>query len=223
MRDLHQYALHILQREHGRNGFENNFWRLAEALGFRVAPGDQALSVFGDPPLIMLNSYEYVRRRNSFAGMHEIVHLLFKRHGIEKDLLDQFDGDKHAFLPILESWCNQAAAQLLLPDHVVKEALECYGHTPEAVLRLHAHAGVGAGVALRRYVYACDNPAAAFVASRRGYVLDVARQYACVPFSRGVWLPDEFPLQGGCMPVSEEASVLTAPMDGGRVVGVVAW
>lgn len=223
MRDLHDYALSVVERVQLQNEHENNFWRLAERLGYRVVPGDQAVSVFGDPPLVMLNSYEYLRRRNSFKGMHEIAHLLFKEYGIEQDIFQAFDGDRNSALPVLETWCSEAAGKLLLPDYLVEDALLLNGRTPQAIIHMHTAAEVSAGVALRRYVYADDHePAAAFISTSKGYVLDAARQYVRIPFVRGTWLPDDIEVQGNTH-VSEESSVLTAPLADGRVVGVVAW
>lgn len=224
MRELHLYAHNQIRAVQRKAKYENNFWKLATLLDFRIAPGDHAFCALGDPPLIVLNSYDFARKRNSFAGMHEIVHLLFKQRGIEQAVVDAFDGDRASAIPILESWCNQFAAVLLLPDHVVEDTLERHGDAPEAIIALHQHAQVGLGVPLRRYVFAnSDKPAAAFAATHKGYVLDAARQYTRVPFTKGMFLPDDLIPAPGQHGVSEESSIITAILPDGRIVGVLAW
>jgi hypothetical protein len=134
---------------HRLNGYSLNWLSLCEVLGVKVAIGHsnlhttlKGLSLITYDPTAPLN-------RQLFTGLHEVCHELFSGSDecFRALLEDKYGADVAQALE--EELCNEAASILLVPDHVLADAVTRHGYDPEAVFALSGRAGSLAACLMR--------------------------------------------------------------------------
>lgn len=142
---------------------------LSEALGVRVsvASTNQHTVLKGCPTITYDASVSPSRQH--FTGFHELAHELFSNsEKCYRALLeDKYDGT--TAYKMEEKLCDEAAGILLIPDHVLHQALFEYGYCPRAVLSLSGRAG-SLSACLMRIVLAHDIDAWGLILCRDGLV-----------------------------------------------------
>lgn len=170
MRTATHAAIQFALKEHARAEWTTNPERLCWALGIRVIPGRRS-SAHAGPPAIITLAREHYAPRQRFTMHHEIAHILIQRAGLEDDILaevDDEDGQAH-----LEAVTNYIASLLVMPDVMIRHALDTYGQHPETILIIQKIAGVSLAAALRRFTYAQQRGVTTLVTSG-AYIADLA-------------------------------------------------
>lgn len=94
-------------------------------------------------PLIFINGVDYLGAQ-MFTLMHEVVHIFLKASGVS-NLKDTYASDH-----VTERFCNQVAAEALVPTDELRHAWLAYKHTSDPVARTVAYFKVSHTVMLRR-------------------------------------------------------------------------
>ena len=94
-------------------------------------------------PLIFINGADYLSAQ-MFTLAHELVHVFVKASGIS-NLHDTFPSDH-----VIERFCNQVAAELLVPEEELRALHAAIGSNGDPADRLARHFKVSAMVMLRR-------------------------------------------------------------------------
>jgi IrrE N-terminal-like domain len=118
---LHQ--IHDIKRQHSEWA---NPHALATSLGFSIVIGNLGIDREGAAltSTVVLDPSTGVRARQRFTLYHEIVHLLIKRNDELYSILhDQYSSDQD-FNRIIERLCNVGAAEFIVPDDVVRAAIQ---------------------------------------------------------------------------------------------------
>lgn len=134
---------------HQLNGHSLDWLSLGKVLGVRVTTGPsnqhtslKGLSLIAYDPFAPLN-------RQLFTGLHEVCHELFSgSEACFRELLEDKYGTDIAHA-MEEELCNEAASILLVPDHVLAEAVTWHGYDPQAVFALSGRAGSLAACLMR--------------------------------------------------------------------------
>ncbi|ALW89651.1 hypothetical protein AUC44_12685 [Deinococcus actinosclerus] len=140
MRTATHVAIQFALNEHQRAEWTTNPERLCWALGIRVIPGRRS-SAHAGPPAIITLAREHYAPRQKFTIHHEIAHILIQRAGLEDDILAEVDeDDAHQHL---EAVTNYIASLLVMPDVMIRHALDTYGQHPETILLTPFRVGQG--------------------------------------------------------------------------------
>lgn len=134
---------------HERHDYSLDWILLAESLGVRVGtgPSNQHTSIKG----LSVISYDLGAplNRQLFTGLHEVCHELFSG---SDECFRALTEDKYGLdvaRTLEETLCDEAASILLVPDHVLEEALKENGYSPQAIFHLSARAGSLAACLMR--------------------------------------------------------------------------
>ncbi|MFC3834754.1 MULTISPECIES: ImmA/IrrE family metallo-endopeptidase [Deinococcus] len=211
MRDCTQGAVAYALREHARTGHLTDPERLAHALGVRVVPGARNAASHGPPSVITLRRDQYAPRQR-FTMHHELAHILIQRAGLQDGIRSEVDDDEAA--AHLEAVTNHIASLLVMPDPMIRVALDTFGLTPETVLLVRDAGRVSLAAAMRRVIHAQEQSATAWV-SAGPYVLDVTSSDPYNRLTRYQRLPDA----RAALP---DAALLALPGEA-RLLGVVGW
>ena len=145
-------------------------WRgLCEGRGIKVtaATSNQHMILNGQS-LVTYDASE-PRNRQTFTGLHELCHDLFRRAEEQFQALLEEKYPEHVSRDMEEKLCNEAASLLLVPDHVLEEALTEHGYHPRAVFELCNRAG-SLAACLMRVLLSHDLEAWGLIMKRDGVV-----------------------------------------------------
>jgi Zn-dependent peptidase ImmA (M78 family) len=101
-------------------------------------------------PLIYVNNSS-AKTRQIFTLFHELAHLLFQTSGIDTfsgDYVERLGGKEKA----IEVFCNAFAAEFLLPDKTLAEAMKGRKHDEATATELAAHFHISREVIFRRFL-----------------------------------------------------------------------
>ena len=106
--------------------------------------------------VILINS-ESRAERQRFTLAHEIGHaILLGDDDLLSDIHDAFEGER--LEQVIETLCNVAAAEILMPQALLNEVTQKYGYTGETLARLARRAEVSASSALYALTEATPEP-----------------------------------------------------------------
>ena len=143
-----EFLIHV-RAFHQRHGYSLDWLSLAKGLGVKVGNGPSnqhttlnGLSLISFDPAAPLN-------RQLFTGLHEVCHELFSSADecFPALLEDRYGADVARTME--EELCYEAASVLLVPDHVLAEAVSRHGYDPQTVFALSARGGSLAACLLR--------------------------------------------------------------------------
>lgn len=211
MCDATQAAIQFAVREHARCGFITDPERLAAAWAVRIVPGSENRASSGPPSIITLCREHYAPRQR-FTIHHELAHIAIQRSQLEDDIMAEVDPDDAEHH--LELVANHIAGMLVMPDPMVRAALQMFGQHPETIVTLQQIAQVSLGAAMRRFTAAQPEPLTAFMTSGT-FVQDVASSDPYNRLTRYQRLPDA----RAALP---DAALLALPGEA-RLLGVVGW
>lgn len=149
MRDASHAAIAYAVQQHAKHDHETCPERLCAALGIRVIPGQENRAVDGPPSIITLRRDHYAPRQR-FTMHHEIAHILIQRAGLEDAVLGEVDSDDAE--DHLEAVASHIGAALLMPEPLVRTAMQDWGDRPEVILSIQQGSGASFSAALLRYV-----------------------------------------------------------------------
>lgn len=167
--------------------FERNAYRLSEAFGVRIRPGDRT-SVIPGPPVTIIIEPRLLGPINNDAIRHELAHVFMWWSKIEEQLIEEY-GCLELALPMIEKLCEAAVLFLKAPQPIVNRGIRQYGVSAKAVMYVQKTAKVTAQEALYRVIF--DDPAAARagVITSGSYIADMALCNFQLPF----WFFDRVP------------------------------
>jgi len=146
-----------LEEWHAKYGYTRELPILADALGVKIQHSAQHSCMLDwDPPIIMIQVLEndrFIPPRFLFKFFHELSHLLFLRldgGAFQRALYRRYSTNPTGYELVLEGMCNAGAARLLMPDLLVKSALQVHGHSPAAVVSLSRISGASWAAAMLR-------------------------------------------------------------------------
>jgi hypothetical protein len=129
---------------HRKYGYETDFWTLSERMNIPVIQGEynSSLVLPGSvpQPLITLRPEVY-HGEWSFTRFHELAHSILRVSGIEAQLRAEAEQPEQ-FRAWAEAYCNFGAAQLQIPNPLLRRVLRRWDCSPEAVLALAQMHGV---------------------------------------------------------------------------------
>ncbi|WP_041230770.1 ImmA/IrrE family metallo-endopeptidase [Deinococcus peraridilitoris] len=175
---LHQIRdafLREVERRHAEHEFTTDYRALAQRLGVTVVAGrsNQAITTSGERFIVV--DEQVAEQRARFSGLHEIAHHLFEESEdgyLRARLKDIFHHSPEAAKHHEEDLCDAAAALLLMPNHLLQEAVRVHGHSPLTALFLVTRSGASAQAALRRVMWHRDVPSFGVLMNAKGLVLD---------------------------------------------------
>lgn len=156
--DYRQIRLEFLgevRELHQKHNYPLDWIELSKALGVRVSAAlINQHSILKGRPAITYDSAVSLNRQH-FTGFHELAHELFSnsKKCYRALLEDKYDGTTAYRME--ERLCDEAAGIMLIPDHVLQQAIREHGYCPLAVLSLSDRAG-SLAACLTRVVLAHD-------------------------------------------------------------------
>jgi len=211
MRDATHAAIAYALREHERADWTADGERLCHALGIRAVLGRENRAYAGPPAIITMTPEHYAPRQR-FTMHHEIAHVLIQRAGLEDAIMaevDDEDGEAH-----LEAVTNYIASLLVMPDVMIRNALDTFGVHPETVLLIQSVAQVSLSAALRRFTYAHPDRAITTLLLSGPYIADLA---STNPYNR-LYRTQRIKEPSLTLP---HAQLLTLPSAGHRTLAVL--
>ena len=121
--------------------------RLCDALGITVQASTINQYVRqGGKPYIYFKTDDPTNRQ-LFSCLHELSHFLFEEQGFRAELGEKYSPEISRKLE--EKLVDEAAALLLIPEHVLEKSIKEYGYCPRAVFDLSGRAGSLAACLMR--------------------------------------------------------------------------
>lgn len=220
---LHQIPaefLKFVEKRHAELGHSTDYRELARKLGIRIVFGDtnQAANQ-GEHRLIIIDEKQ-TENRSRFTGLHEIAHHLLEEaeEGLLKaSLKDIFYHGPSAAKAFEEILCDAAASLLLMPTHLLKEAINTHGHTPLASLFLVRKTGASVQAAMRRVIWQREVRTFGVLLGSNGLVVDSINHCTKYSIRRNSFVEPEHPLMGSGFSDSKiEEFDATVPFATGR-------
>lgn len=199
---LHQIPgefLKFIEKRHAELGHSTDYRELARKLGITVVAGESNQAVTqGDHRYIIIDE-DQPENRSRFTGLHEIAHHLFEEAEdgtIKGSLKEIFYHGKQAAKAMEELLCDAAASLLLMPSHLLQEAINIHGYTPLASLFLVRKTGASVQAAMRRVIWQREVPTFGLLLRADGQVVDSINH--CIKYSikRNSFVEPEHPLMG---------------------------
>ena len=168
-RQIRKEFLAYVRQFHLEQDYSLDWRELCERRGIKVtaATSNQHMILNGQPLITYDASEPY--NRQTFTGLHELCHDLFRR---AEEQFQALLGDKypeHVSRDMEERLCNEAASLLLVPDYVLEKALTEHGYHPRAVFELCNRAG-SLAACLMRVLLSHDLKAWGLIMKRDGVV-----------------------------------------------------
>lgn len=166
---------------------ERNAYRLSEAVGVRIRPGNRT-SVIPGPPVTIILEARLLGPVNNDAIRHELAHVFMWWSRIEEQLIEEY-GCLELALPMIERLCQAAVLFLKAPQPIVNRAVRQHGVSAKAVRYVQKTARITAQEALYRVIYDDPTAARAGVITSGNYIADMALCNFRLPF----WFCDRVP------------------------------
>lgn len=152
-RQIRREFLDYVNEFHAEHEYTLDWRGLCYALGITVQASEinQYIMLNGKPHIYF--KADDSLNRQLFSCLHELSHFLFEERGFRDELGEKYPPDISRNFE--EKLVDEAAATLLIPGHVLEEAVKKYGYYPETVFYLSERAG-SLAACLMRFVLAHD-------------------------------------------------------------------
>lgn len=175
---LHQIRdafLREVERLHAEHEFTTDYRALAHRLGVAVLSGRSNQAITATTGRFIVVDENVAQQRARFSGLHELAHHFFEEADggyLRARLKDIFHLAPRAAQQHEEELCDAAAALLLMPTHLLQEAVATHGSSPLAALLLVARSGASIQAATRRVIWHRDVPSFSVLVGTDGVVVD---------------------------------------------------
>lgn len=140
-KQIRKEFLEYVRRFHEVRDYSSDWQGICQKLGIKVtAATSNQYTMFQGQSLISIDAAA-VKNRQTFTGLHELSHYLFKTadEGFRSLLEDKYS--KELAKAIEEGLCHEAAGILLVPDQALESAVAKHGYHPKVAFELSERMG----------------------------------------------------------------------------------